>query len=165
MSLESEEIRWLVEIVIAIIVAWFFGEKAAVRYEKKKEKEERIAAHQSLLNQVKLIEHLARSNIERSKEPKNYDSLIRLPVRAFETAFVSEKPVLSNYPELSQRVNSYLSEAYAVNAAVDVYLSLKGGTANQCGQEFVKEVGEGCSRVINILSGLGNSIEESMADL
>jgi hypothetical protein len=165
MLLESGAFQWLVGIIITIIVAWLFGEKAAVRYEKKREKEERFAAHQSLLNQVRLIEKLAQCNIKRSEAPRSYDSLIRLPVAAFETAFVSEKPVLSNHPDLLQMVNSYLSEAYAVNAAIDAYLSLKSGPANQFGQEFVKETGEGCRRIIGILSSLDDNIKESMAGL
>ena len=152
-------------IIVSIIGAWIFGEQAAVRYEKRKEKKERRAAHESLLNQLGLIEKLAQDNIERSKAPRNYNCLIRLPVAAFETAFVSEKPLLSDHKELLQMVNNYLSEAYAVNAAVDIYLSLKSGTANQYGQEFVKEAGEGCKRVKNILSGLGDRLEESMASL
>lgn len=158
-------LKWLIGIVTSIIVAWLFGEKAAVRYEKRKEKEERLAAHQSLINQVRLVEELARCNIERAQAPRNYDSLIRLPVAAFETAFVSEKPPLSNHPDLLRMVNTYLAKAYTVNAAIDTYLSLKSSPANQYGQEFVKEAGTECRGVINILDELSDGLKKSMDDL
>jgi len=156
---KTDAFRWL----MTIVVAWFFGEKAAVRYERDKEKREQIAAHQALLNQVKLIKKLAQNNIVRSEAPKNYDSLIKLPVQAFETAFVSEKPILSKHPELLITVIDYLSEAYAVNSAIDTYLSLKSGPANQYGQELVREAGNGCGIVLGILEDLSDNLQSSLA--
>jgi hypothetical protein len=68
------------------------GTDAATKYEEEKEKRERVAALQALLNQVGLATKIAQENARQNYT--GYAPLVRIPTHAFEEAFVSNKPAV-----------------------------------------------------------------------
>lgn len=109
--------------ILGLLVSIFFGDKAgtnaAIRHEKQTEAEKRVAALKSLLNQIDLIKSIVKSNTEYGEYVLHYSTFVKLPTIALETAFVSDKPIISQEEKLLNIVNEYLSKAYQVNAAID----------------------------------------------
>lgn len=114
----------------SVVVAYFRGDmaaqKASEKLQRQREQRERLAALQSLVNETeriqKAIEHNARLDVTNNLQP-----ILRLPVNAFETAFVSGRPGLDASDKLIQAVSDYLCRADCVNSLVDVYPSSIAG--------------------------------------
>jgi hypothetical protein len=51
-------------------------------------------------------------------------AIVRMPVAAFEAAFVSGSRCLSDSPDLLDAVTDYLAEADTINLLIDTYFSL-----------------------------------------
>ena len=94
------------------------GTNAAIKYEKEKAAEERAAALHSLRNEVARIRKLT----EYYKKPFADIGVPKMPMTAFETAFVSGSPGLVAGSELLKAVNEYLVHADIVNSVIDMYL-------------------------------------------
>lgn len=129
------------------------GTKAAIEFEKEKAAKARIAALQSLLNEVIRIRDLAHHNSTLVHDSHSIQSVVRMPVTAFETAFLSGEsslldlldegnsdsdeefvsvgtPGLRSVSKPLASVTAYLTEAYSINALVDIYLGLVRGLSS-----------------------------------
>jgi hypothetical protein len=167
----AEIIFLLVGVVASFFVAKWFGDvagtRAAIRYEEEKSRRARIGALRALLNQVELIKKLAQANAEGDSILKSCGGLTKLPVQAFETAFVSGEPIASDDRDLLDAVNGYLSEAYIINSVVDVYLSLAGGPGNiqaSYASHTVEQVREACNTLPGVLNTLQMCLEASLEE-
>jgi hypothetical protein len=127
------------------------GSKAAIEFEKEKAEQARITTLKSLLNEVIRIRDLAYYNYSLKQDGKRIQSVVKMPIAAFETAFLSGEsslpikgtvgfdgsPVSSETPGLHliseplASVTSYLTKAYAINALVDIYLGLVRGLSSE----------------------------------
>ena len=134
-----EIVMFITSLVASFLVARWFGDKAgtdaAIKYEEQKEERERIAALQALLNQAKLIRRIAESNASQDDYITHCTSFVELPTQAFETAFVSERPALSNQSELLGVVSDYLSKAYVVNSNIDFLARIEATPISEMSQE------------------------------
>lgn len=133
------------------------GAEAAISYEEEKSRRARAAAFRALLNQVDLAKKLAQANAEGQSILRTCGGLARMPVQAFETAFVSGEPILSDDPELLSAVNHYLSEAYIINSVIDIYLSIASGPQtiqSQNASHAVEQVRNACNALPDILNTL-----------
>ena len=83
----------------------------------------RVTALRSLLNEVARIRKLADRNSEVVTQTGGI-GMVRMPVTAFETAFVSGSPGLSVSSDLLDAVTDYLTEADTINSLIDTYLWL-----------------------------------------
>jgi hypothetical protein len=95
--------------------------KAVREYEGKKATSARINALQSLLNEVERIRKLVRHNSQLASQVRA-QPIARMPVTAFETAFVSGAG-LEFSPELWDAVTDYLTEANSINLFADIYVA------------------------------------------
>lgn len=115
-----------INIIVTIIVAVVFGDMAAVyatrRFQKKEAKRARLTALQSLVNEVERIQKVVDHNRQLESIAK-IQSVTRMPVAAFETAFVSGERGLSVSKKLLQAVTDYLACADSINSLVDIYPS------------------------------------------
>jgi hypothetical protein len=138
MDVSPEIVMFIVSLVASFLVARRFGGKAgtdaAIKHEERKEERERIAALQALLNQVKLIRKIAESNTSQDDYVTHSTSFVELPTQAFETAFVSERPALSNQSELLGVVSDYLSKAYVVNSNIDFLARIEATPISEMSQ-------------------------------
>ena len=166
----------IAEIVVAIIgigVSIFLskrygdkaGTEAAIAYEKQREERERIAALRALLNQVNLIRKIAKSNASHETYITHFTDFVQLPTRAFETAFVSDKPPLSDQHELLEAVNNYLSKAYVVNSSINFIARIEATSISENSQEpqrSFRHVRENCQVLFPILDKLESCLQEAL---
>jgi hypothetical protein len=109
------------------------GTEAAIEFEKEKAAKARIVALQSLLNEVMRIRDLAHHNSKLTRHHgSSIQSVVRMPVAAFETAFLSGESSLfaegkGDTLEPFASVTAYLTEAYSINVLIDIYLGLVRG--------------------------------------
>lgn len=119
-----------INIIVTIIVAAALGDIAAVyatrRFQKKEAKRARLTALQSLANEVERIQKVADHNRQLNNGTP-IQAVTRVPVAAFETAFVSGGRSLDAGNELLQAVTDYLACADSVNSLVDIYPASIGG--------------------------------------
>jgi hypothetical protein len=149
-----------------LLIAMFYGDlagnNAAIEYEERKEKEKQVFALKALLNQVELVQMIAKSNTGRiSYRPRLY-SFVELPTQAFETAFVSDKPLLSRQDELLEVVNDYLSKAYFINSKIRFLTRLETTGMPEtmsAPQEIFHKVQENCEELADVLDKLENSLK------
>jgi len=114
----------------SVVVAYFRGDmaaqKASEELQRERERRERLVAFHSLMNETeriqKAVEHNAKLDVTNNLQP-----ILRLPVNAFETAFVSGRPGLDASDKLVQAVSNYLCRADCVNSLVEVYPSSIAG--------------------------------------
>ncbi|MFB0537194.1 MAG: hypothetical protein ACETWR_19710 [Anaerolineae bacterium] len=115
-------------IVVGAIVSFFLakyygdvaGTKAAIEFEREKAAQAHIVALHALLNEIVRIRDLADHNSKLVRYSDALQSVVRLPVTAFETAFLSKESSLlaEDEPNLSEpmaSVTAYLTEAYSIN--------------------------------------------------
>lgn len=124
----------LVSLAISLYVASYlqrkYGDVAGVlldwEFQKKETRGARVAALQSLRNEVARIRKLGQYYSE--KFGTGEIPTPKMPVAAFETAFVSGSPSLSAGEELVDAVCDYLVRADSVNSVIDRWLG-RGGRA------------------------------------
>ena len=113
-----------INIIVTIIVAAAFGDMAAVyatrRFQKMEAKRARLTALQSLVNEVERIQKVVNHNRQLNTDAA-IQAVTRIPVAAFETAFVSGERGLDAGNELLQAVTDYLACADSINSLVDIY--------------------------------------------
>jgi hypothetical protein len=115
-------------IVISPIVAVLFGDLAgtfaARRFQEQDAKRARVAALQSLINEVARIQAVI--DYYEATAPHSFLSrggIPKMPIAAFETAFVSGSPGLAPSEELMEAVSRYLVRADSINSLIDIYLT------------------------------------------
>ncbi len=111
-------------IIVSYCVAKKYGDLAAVdatrRFHEEDAKRARLTALQLLVNEVERIQKVVDHNRQLESIAK-IQSVTRMPVAAFETAFVSGERGLSVSKELLQAVTDYLACADSINSLVDIY--------------------------------------------
>jgi len=114
----------IISAVIAILFSDLAGTFAARRFQEEDVKRTRVAALQSLINEVARIQAV----IDYYEATAPYNILSRggipkMPIVAFETAFVSGSPGLAPSEELMEAVSRYLVRADSINSLIDIYLT------------------------------------------
>lgn len=117
---------------VGLVLMVFFGDMAAYRasekHQKKLSHQARLTALGSLLAEVERIRCAVDHNRCIEKNSGHLYDFVRMPIAAFETAFVSGNPTVlgdyGGYAKLLGTVTDYLTRAYAINACIDLYLSL-----------------------------------------
>ncbi|MFB0534578.1 MAG: hypothetical protein ACETWR_06320 [Anaerolineae bacterium] len=111
----------LVSLVGAWLIARKYGDVAAAKatreYQEELAKKTRVAALQSLRNEVVRIRELTKYHIEPLGQ-----SVPEMPVVAFERAFVSGRAGVAAGEELVKVVSEYLVRADLVNSLIEMYL-------------------------------------------
>jgi hypothetical protein len=178
MEYMMDVITLIVSSAIAFFLARHFGDvagtKAAIEFEKEKAAKARVAALQSLLNEITIIRALATKNSELVHDsPKENvlltQSVLRMPVTAFETAFLlSESSLLDERSDLSSEllapVKAYLTEAYSINALIDIHFGLVGGVygGESIGwkQDVIRNIKRKCKGLKETLDRLENCLKD-----
>ena len=156
----------IVSIIASYLLARWFGDvagtKAAIKYEEEKAEKARVVALHSLLNEVGRIRHLAHHNSKQFIGPEVH-SVVRLPVTALETVFLSGESVLLEKwqdniaSEVLASVTDYLTEAYSVNALIDLYLGLVRGLSSaeeHRRNEIISQIASKSQGLIEVLDRL-----------
>ncbi len=157
-------------VAVSYLVAKRYGDlagaDAAIGYEEEKSRRARVAAFRALLNQVDLTEKLLQANAQGHSILEQSRGLVRLPVQAFETAFVSGEPILSDDRELLSAVNDYLTGAYIINSVISLHLSHETGPGSsettRTGQQTVDQVRKACRALPQILTTLRVQLEADL---
>jgi len=149
-------------VITGYLTARKYGDIAAVRATLKFQKEEaaraRIAAVQSLINEVERIRRVV----------GHYDPSIRaeskgvpkMPVAAFETAFVSGALALAAGEELMRAVCDYLVLADSVNSLVGLYSPTHG----IAGRVTFQDIGTACVPIPKILDRLEDYLRRELEE-
>jgi len=151
-----------VGVYISYLVAKRYGDVAGAHAARKFSEGDtaraRITAIQSLLNEVTRIRKLADRNSQLARQVRT-KAIVRMPVTAFETAFISGSPGLSVSPKLLDAVTDYLTEADAINSLIDTYLWLAPAIGTSEAAAFgrgdaVDQIKDICKRLSEILNRL-----------
>jgi hypothetical protein len=156
-------ITLIISSVVAFFLAKHFGDvagtKAAIEFEKDKAAKARVAALQSLLNEVERIRKLAKHNSD--SKPK-----VKMPTAAFEAAFVSGTSGLAVSPDLLNAVTDYLVCADRINMSVDIYVSetpSAGGSSRGRMDDASQDIRELCSDTLRgILDQLSYALQREL---
>jgi hypothetical protein len=110
--------------LLSYIVAKKYGDLAGIEASRRLHEEDmkkaRLTAIRSLLNEAERIRKIANHNRQLDKFG-TIQAVIRLPMAAFETAFVAGRPGLDVSEELVKAVTDYLVCADSVNSLIDIY--------------------------------------------
>ena len=145
------------------------GTKAAIEYEEQKTAKARVVALHALWNEVARIRAVAIQN--HALDPRGrHQNAIRMPVAAFETAFLSKESVLlekwQKESEFFADAKQYLLEAYFVNAQIDFFLSASGALANPLASEMMvhmtSQIVDRSKEVVKILTRLEEHLEREL---
>jgi len=149
------------------------GAEAAIKYQQEQAAKARVVALQSLLNEIERIRKLADHNSKQVVGP-DVHNVVRMPTTALETAFLSGESVLlekwkddSNFGILAS-VTDYLSEAYSINALVDLYLGLVRGlstTEEHRRNDTIRQIASKCQELSEILSRLEENLRRELEAL
>jgi hypothetical protein len=141
------------------------GTLAARRFEEEDARKARNLALKALLNEIGLVRKLAKSNtITETKFPA-FRGVARIPVAPFETAFISGRPALDVRNQTLDAVTEYLSNAYYVNALIDIYLTTPlgaGSAAMSYARYILKRVEETCTALPDVLDRMKACIEQEL---
>jgi hypothetical protein len=159
----------VVSIFVSVYVARKYGDVAGVKeiieHEKAKADEAHISALQSLANEVKRIRKLAEHNAQLDPD-RSAQSVGRMPVAAFETAFVSGTLPLAVGQDLLNAVTDYLACADSINTLVDVYVATSpsaGGHGLAQLHAAVRETKRICTEELpGILDRLGGALQAEL---
>jgi hypothetical protein len=117
----------VVGVYVSYLVAKRYGDVAGTRaaweFQQHDAAKARITALQSLLNEGTRIRKMAHRNSQLVHQVSP-PAIVRMPVAAFEAAFVSGSRCLSDSPDLLDAVTDYLAEADTINLLIDTYFSL-----------------------------------------
>lgn len=117
----------VVSVGVAIFVAKKYGDVAGAKVileaQAKNAERARVAAFQSLINEVARIRKLDEYYRDKFGTSQGTPTP-RMPVAAFETAFVSGSPSLAASTELLDAVCDYLVRADSVNSIIDRWQAL-----------------------------------------
>lgn len=164
----------VVSIFVSFLAAKWFGDvagtKAAIKYEEDKSKSARMVALQTLMYEILRIQGFSKHNsgLEAEHGIITIESAIKIPVKAFETAFLSRESILI-FPMnndinngLLVTVMEYLNKAYSINAFIELRLafikSLGTGPAHEMIPEVVRRIRDESHQLTLIL----NRLEEQL---
>lgn len=119
----------LIGIAISVYVARKYGDvagtKAAIEYEKEKDKKSHQIATYALINQVNVAKEVAKKQ-QTVHSGDIFAPITKMPVTSFETAFLNGKDsFMANHVVMKKDldlISRYLSKAYCVNASVDIHI-------------------------------------------
>lgn len=137
----------IVSSIVAFLLARKYGDlagtKAAIEFEKEKADKARLDALNSLLHEVERARSLANHNSAIKPTAKGPRSVVRMPVTAFETVFLSgDSPFPSDNENVSVQegvapvstlrdaISSYVTKAYAINLLIEMYIALARGLSS-----------------------------------
>lgn len=142
------------------------GQKAAIEYDMQKAEQARIVAVQALLNEVTRIRSLASHNAVPSGPRLTVRSVTKMPVAAFEAAFLSGQSSLlglsedgSAMSDLVTCVADYLTRADAINTLVELYLGLVRGLSSveeRRRNDVLEKIGQKSKEMAAVLDQLEN---------
>lgn len=152
--METDAIISLAGVAVSLIGAWLIAKKygdvagalAARRFQEGDAKRARVAAFQSLINEVVRIREV--TNHYQSPDFDTASGAPKLPVTAFETAFVSGSPGLVAGEGLVKAVSEYLVLADSINWLIDKHL-IGGGNL---GDFAIRQDWTRLSKILNRLS-------------
>ena len=159
----------IVSIFVSVHVARKYGDvagaKQIIEYERSRADEAHISALQSLANEVKRIQKLAEHNSQLNPD-RTAQPIARLPVAAFETAFVSGMLASAVSQQLLDAATDYLVCADSINTLVDVYVAASpsgGGRGMDHVHGAVRETKEVCTdKVPGILDRLDDAMRSEL---
>jgi hypothetical protein len=165
------------EFIITIIVSVVFSDVAAVIttliYQNHKAKKARLTVLRALANEVerirKVVEHNGQLKVMDTVQP-----VTRMPMVAFETAFVSGEPGLDVSDGLLQAVTDYLACAASINSLVETYAAFASSStglaprqvgvegSSYCGYTIQQIVEASTQKLPGILDALHAHLKEEM---
>jgi hypothetical protein len=151
----------LAGVAVSLVGAWLIAKKygdvagtlAARRFQEEDAKRARVAAFQSLINEVVRIREVAKHYQSPSFDTAS--GAPKLPVTAFETAFVSGSPGLAAREELVKAVSEYLVFADSINWLIDKHL-IGGGNLG----DFA--IRQDWTRLSEVLNRLNDCLEREL---
>lgn len=163
MDIAVSAIISVVAVVVSIFVARKYGDvagtKAAIAHEEEKAQKARVTALRALQANVELAQKIVHHNAGANTST----GIARMPVSAFETAFLSAEPLLDIGQRLFDTVSDYLSGAYLANSLVDTYLSSVNGPAGlPLAESFLDRAKAMCLALLEILEKLGLELKAEL---
>jgi hypothetical protein len=157
----------LVASVVAVIVGYVtarkYGDMAAVKATRKFHEEDiaraRVTALQSLISEVERIRRVV-GHYDPSDTHAKSRGVPKMPVAAFETAFVSGTPTLAASKELVRAVCDYLVHADSVNSLVDLY----SPTYGMAGRASFQDISAACAPIPEILNRLNGCLHRELEE-
>lgn len=151
-------------VIVAYVVARKYGDMAAVKATRKFQKEEaaraRIAAFQSLINEVERIRRVL-GHYDPADTRAESGGVPKMPVAAFETAFVSGTPTLAANEELVRAACDYLVHADSVNSLIGMY---QPGPVMAAGRVTFQDVCRACAPIPEILDRLDDCLRHELEE-
>lgn len=169
-------------LILNVWVAKKFGDlagtNAAIKYEEEKDAKAYIVTLQALLHEVIRIRGLVNANAKLNRDCVRIQAVVRLPVKSFETAFVSgesnllvgelgDVETLGLYPtsEPLKSVMKYLTEASYFNSLIDVYLGVDRGVGSadkSFRREFVNLIVDKSQELFEVLDQLEEHLRDEL---
>jgi hypothetical protein len=156
----------VVTVVVSLAVAWlvakYYGDMAAAKatreYQEELAKRARVAALQSLMNEVGRIERVVEHYLSIAGR---YGGMPRMPMTAFETAFVSGSPGVAADERLMRAVGEYLCVADTINSYVDMFLLR--GVQEILGEPVDEKIRLSCNVLPDLLCIIKKELERELA--
>ena len=164
----------LVSVIGSLIAAKYYGDvagtRAAIEFEKRKAVQANIVALKALLNEIARIRSIAGRNSELVRHNKSFQTVVRIPVMAFEVAFLSKESSLLEEDEnvsseILDTVTAYLTEAHSINTLVEVYIRLTAGLSSQEARwraEIVTKIVDKSKALLSILQRLESHLRNRL---
>jgi hypothetical protein len=153
----------IVSVGVAIFVAKNYGDVAGAKVileaQAKDAARARVAAFQSLVNEVERIRTVV-GHYNPSDVRAESRGVPQMPVAAFETAFVSGAPALAASEELVRAVCDYLVHADSVNSLVGLYSPTYGVT----GRVTFQSICTACVPIPKILDRLDDCLRHELEE-
>jgi hypothetical protein len=154
----------IVSVGVAIFVAKNYGDVAGAKVileaQAKDAARARVAAFQSLVNEVERIRAVV-GHYNPSDVRAESRGVPQMPVAAFETAFVSGAPALAASEELVRAACDYLVHADSVNSLIGMY---QPGPVMAAGRVTFQDVCRACAPIPEILDRLDDCLRHELEE-
>lgn len=154
----------IVSVGVAIFVAKNYGDVAGAKVileaQAKDAARARVAAFQSLVNEVERIRTVV-GHYDPSDIRAESRGVPKMPVAAFETAFVSGTSTLAASEELVRAVCDYLVHADSVNSLIGMY---QPGPVMAAGRVTFQDVCRACAPIPEILDRLDDCLRHELEE-
>jgi hypothetical protein len=154
----------VVAVIVGYVTARKYGDMAAVKATRKFHEEDvaraRVTALQSLINEVERIRGVV-GHYDPSDTHAESRGVPKMPVAAFETAFVSGTPTLAASKELVRAVCDYLVHADSVNSLIGMY---QPGPVMAPGRVTFQDVCRACAPIPEILNRLNGCLHRELEE-
>jgi hypothetical protein len=156
-------ISLVVSIIAAYLVARKYGDVAgtlaARRFQEEDAARARVTALQSLMNEIERIRRVM-EHYDLSGARAESRGVPKMPVAAFETAFISGRPGLAASKELVDTVCDYLVLADSVNSLIELY----SPTFGMAGRINFPEICAACAPTPGILDRLEDCLQRELEE-